>query len=97
MKVTVSNYTPLNRRILVLPPPPEEKTTGGVYIPQQSQVRPNNGEVISIDPLVSSVKLGQRVLYHQGIGLKICINQVDYLLLHENEILMTYEQSEVTS
>lgn len=97
MKVTVSNYTPLNRRILVLPPPKEQKTTGGVFIPEQSQVRPNNGKVISLDPTVTSVKVGDQVLYHKGIGLQICINQVDYLLLHENEILMTYEQSEVTS
>lgn len=97
MKVEVKNYTPKNRRVLVLPPPKTEKTTGGIFIPEQSQVRPNSGEVIAIDPQLTSIKTGEQVLYHQGIGLKICINQVDYLLLHENEILMTYEQSPATA
>jgi co-chaperonin GroES (HSP10) len=102
MKHVAANYVPRNKRILV-EQPPLVKQIGGVYLPDTSQFRPNKGKIIAMDPLVNepvekggageSFEVGNNVLFHKDVGIKLNINGQDLLLLHVNEILMSYDEA----
>lgn len=95
-KVTVKNEVPRNDRVLLIRDAASEKTSGGLYIPPTSmeKYQPATGKIYSVDPSITTLKKDDHVLFHKDSGIEITLNTVDYLLLHVNEILMTYEQTE---
>ena len=87
---------PLGDRVVVRRATAEEKTAGGIYLPDAAQNRPQQGEVIAVGdghttrdgakhPL--TVKEGDRVLFTSYGGEDITIDDEEYLLLRESDIL----------
>lgn len=79
---------PLNDRILVKILPPEEKTKGGLFLPQTAQEKTQEGVVEAIgDSDQIKVKVGDKIIYDKYAGTSLKIDEQDYLILKNNDIL----------
>lgn len=83
---------PLGDRLLVKVLQVEEKTKGGIYIPQTAQEKTQQGVVEEIgDPDLVKVKVGQKVIYDKYAGTQIKIDDVEYLILKNDDVLAVVE------
>ncbi len=88
---------PLADRALIKPKPREEKTKGGVFLPDTAtKERPMQGEVLSVGEgqlddsgkrIPMSVKPGDQVLFAKYAGTEFTIDDEEYLILAEKDIL----------
>jgi chaperonin GroES len=91
------NVRPLGDRILVKPKQKEEKTKGGIFLPDTaSKERPMQGEIIAVGEgrrddsgalIPMSVKPGQEVLFAKYAGTEFKIDDEEYLILQEKDVL----------
>ena len=89
------NVTPLHDRVLVKRIEEKESARGGIIIPDTAKEKPQEGEVIAVGagkmekgtrvPL--DVKAGDRILFGKYSGTEIKIEDEEYLILREEEIL----------
>jgi len=89
------NVTPLHDRVLVRRLEEKETAKGGIIIPDTAKEKPQEGEVMAIGagkiekgkrvPL--DVKVGDRILFGKYTGNDITIDDQEYLILREEEIL----------
>jgi chaperonin GroES len=64
-----------------------EKTAGGIYVPDVAKEKPQKGVVDAVGSEVKEVKAGNTVLFDKYSGSKIKINDVEYLIIKEEDIL----------
>jgi len=89
------NVTPLHDRVLVRRLEKNETAKGGIIIPDTAKEKPQEGEVMAAGagkfekgkrvPL--DVKVGDRILFGKYTGNDITIDDQEYLILREEEIL----------
>jgi chaperonin GroES len=89
------NITPLHDRVLVRRLEEKETAKGGIIIPDMAKEKPQEGEVMAVGagkiekgrrvPL--DVKVGDRILFGKYTGSDIKIDEQEYLILREDEIL----------
>ena len=89
------NVTPLHDRVLVKRIEEKETVKGGIIIPDSAKEKPQEGEVIAVGagkiekgqrvPL--DVKAGDRILFGKYSGSEIKLDDQEYLILREEEIL----------
>src|SRR5690625_3912052 len=73
----------------------EEKTSSGLYIPDTAKEKPQRGTVVAVGPgrvengtkIDMSVSEGDTVLYGKYAGTEITIENEDYLIVRESDIL----------
>ena len=87
---------PLGDRVLLKPTEPKEERKGGIIIPETAKEKPQEGEVVSTGKgkttedgkvLPMNVKPGDRVLYGKYTGTEIKIDNQDYLIVSQDDIL----------
>jgi len=87
---------PLSDRVVVKPAPPDEKVQGKIIIPDTAKEKPQKGKVIAVGPgkasdtgetIPMNVKVGDTVLYGKYSGTEITIDNEDYLIVRESDIL----------
>jgi chaperonin GroES len=87
---------PLHDRIIVKRLDEQEQMRGGIIIPDTAREKPQQGEVIAAgegkfredgtrQPL--DVKAGDRVLFGKYSGSEVKIDNEEYLIMREDEIL----------
>ncbi len=90
------NVTPLHDRVLVRRIEEKESVKGGIIIPDTAKEKPQEGEVIAVgagklnekgDRIQMDVKAGDRILFGKYSGNDIKIDDEDYLIVKEDEIL----------
>ena len=90
---------PLYDRVLVKPIE-EEVKKGGIIIPDTAKERPQQGEVIEVGEgrvnddgkvIPLKVKKGDRVLFSKYAGTEIEIDDEEYLIMRESDILAVIE------
>jgi chaperonin GroES len=64
-----------------------EKTAGGLYVPDVAKEKPQKGTVTAVGPDVKEVKEGNTVLFDQYVGSRIKIDDTEYLVVKEEELL----------
>jgi len=64
-----------------------EKTAGGIYVPDVAKEKPQKGSVEAVGVEVKEVKAGNTVLFDKYSGSKIKINDIEYLIIKEEDIL----------
>lgn len=78
-------------KILVKPSEAEEKTASGIIIPETAKEKPQNGKVVMVgadkkdEPM--EIKVGDQVLYGKFGGQELNIDEEDYLLISQSDIL----------
>lgn len=95
-KSKTATVRPLYDRILVRQEDAEERTSGGIYLPDSAQERPQQGEIVAVGigtvldsgRLVEpSVKVGDKVLYGKYSGTEVKIDGQEYTIVRENDLL----------
>lgn len=93
---TVSNIKPLGDRVLVKPAEAKETKKGGIIIPDTVKEKPMEGEVVAAGPgkisdsgtrMAMDLKAGDKVLYGKYSGTEVKIGDVEYLIMHTDDIL----------
>jgi len=85
---------PLGDRVLVQALS-SEKSKGGIIIPDTVQEKPQEGKIIAVGPgrvengtrVDPEVKKGDKVLFGKYAGTEINIDDKEYLILRESDIL----------
>lgn len=81
-KIDAGKYRvcPLGDRVLVAPAPEKDKL-GSIIVPMGSRHRPDRGEVLATGPEAKHLAEGDRVLFHKGAGVEVCVNNREEPLL----------------
>ena len=93
---------PLHDRILIKRVEEKETIKGGIIIPDTAKEKPQEGEVIAVGggkkteegkviPL--DVKAGDRILFGKYSGTEIKIDEEEYLIIREDEVLGILESA----
>ncbi|MBI3940548.1 MAG: co-chaperone GroES [Acidobacteria bacterium] len=93
----MSSMKPLHDRVLVKRiDAKSEEIKGGIVIPDTAKEKPQEGEVIAIGngkilengtKLNLEVKVGDRILFGKYSGTEVKIDDQEYLIMREEEIL----------
>lgn len=88
---------PLGDRVVVKPMEREERTKGGIFLPDTaSKERPMEGTVLAVGEgrrddngklVPMNVKAGDKVLFAKYSGTEFKIDDVEYLILSEKDVL----------
>ena len=89
-------FKPLRDRVFVKYSSEEEKTAGGLYIPDAAREKPQKGSVMAVgtgritedgkrQPM--EVKVGDTILFDKYSGSKIKMENEEYLIIKEEDIL----------
>jgi chaperonin GroES len=90
------NVKPLRDRVMVRRLEEAEQKVGGIIIPDTAKEKPQQAEVVAVgsgrilengDRVPLSVKAGDKVLVGKWTGTDVKIDQTEYLILKEDEIL----------
>jgi chaperonin GroES len=90
------NVTPLHDRVLVRRLEEKESVKGGIIIPDSAKEKPQEGEVVAVgagklndkgERIQLDVKVGDRILFGKYSGNDIKIEDEEFLILKEDEIL----------
>ena len=91
---------PLGDRVLVQPESEEEQVKGGIIIPDTAKEKPQRGKVVAIGTgntddsgkkIALNVKKGDNVLYGKYSGTEVRLDDEDYLIMPEGDILAILE------
>jgi chaperonin GroES len=95
------NIRPLYDRIVVTRIEDDtEKTAGGLFIPDSAKEKPQQGEVVAVGQgkrsedgklIPLDVKAGDRILFGKYSGSDIKIDNNEYLIMREDEVLGVLE------
>ena len=86
---------PMQDRVVIRPLEETETMRGGLYIPDTAKEKPQQGEVIAVGPgrfekdkrVPMDVKVGDKVLYGKYSGTEVTIDNEQYLILRESDVL----------
>ena len=87
---------PLADRVVIKPLEEAEQMRGGLYIPDTAKEKPQQGEVIAVGPgkvsddgkrIEPEVKIGDKVLYGKYSGTEVTVDNEQYLILRESDVL----------
>jgi chaperonin GroES len=89
------NITPLHDRVLVRRLEEKETVKGGIIIPDSAKEKPQEGEVVAVgsgrrekgELIPLDVKPGDRILFGKYSGNDIKIDDEEFMILKEDEIL----------
>ena len=85
---------------MVKPLPSEEKTRGGIVLPDTAKEKPQEGEVVAVGSgklletgqrVPIDLKPGDKILFSKYAGNEVKINDVEYLIMRESDILGVIE------
>jgi chaperonin GroES len=89
-------FRPLHDRIVIKRIEAEAKSVGGIIIPDTVKEKPQQGEVVAVGPggrdesgklIPIDVKIGDRVLFGKWSGIEVRINDDDYLIMKESDVM----------
>jgi chaperonin GroES len=100
------NFRPLHDRILIKRIEAKEAAKGGIIIPDSAKEKPQEGEVIAVGngrkteegkvvPL--DVKAGDRILFGKYSGTEIKLDNQEYLIFKEEDVLGVVEGKAATA
>lgn len=84
-------FRPLKDRVFVSYSEESEKTAGGLYIPESAKEKPQKGKIEAVGLEVKSLKAGDLVLFDKYSGSKVNIQDEEYLIIKEEDILGVFE------
>ena len=87
---------PLGDRVVIQALPREETTRGGIVLPDTAKEKPQEGKVVAVGPgrvlengqkVEPEVKEGDTVVYSKYAGTEVRLDNEEYLILSEKDIL----------
>jgi chaperonin GroES len=97
------NLRPLADRVVVKPVEREEMTKSGIVLPDTVKEKPQEGIIEAVGNgryneqtgvrVALDVKVGDRVMYAKYAGSEVKIDDTEYLILGEKDILAVVEKN----
>ena len=93
---TKLDISPMADRVVIEPLEETEEMRGGLYIPDTAKEKPQQGNIVAVGPgrlnddgdrVSMEVKVGDRVLYGKYAGTEVTLENADYLIVKEGDIL----------
>lgn len=90
------NIKPLGDRVVLKAVEQKEKTVGGIVLPDSAKEKPVQGEIVAVGEgrllengtkVNMSVQVGDKVIYDKYAGREVKMDNVEYLILSEKDIL----------
>lgn len=89
------NLKPLADRVVLKMVEAEEKTKSGIILTGSAKEKPSVAEVIYVGPggtvdgkeVTMTVKPGDKVITSQYAGTKVTLEEVEYVVVRQNDIL----------
>lgn len=87
---------PLADRVVVKPLEEAEQMRGGLYIPDTAKEKPQQGEIVAVGQgkvsedgkrIDMELKVGDKVLYGKYSGTEVTLDDNQYLILREADVL----------
>ena len=95
------NVRPLGDKILLKRAEPEDRTDAGIFLPESAKDQPREGKVIALGEgilnketgsyMPFTVKKGDRVIFSSYAGTEVKLEDDEYLILTEDDILGVIE------
>lgn len=90
---------PLGDRVVLKQVEAEEKTKSGIVLPGSAKEKPIQAEVVAVGPggivegkeITMLVKEGDKVIYSKYAGTEVKIDDVEYIVVKQNDILAVVE------
>jgi chaperonin GroES len=96
------NVKPLGDKILIKRSEAQTKTDSGIFLPESAKDKPKGGKVIALgnghlnkdtgDYTPFTVKKGDRVIFSSYAGTEIKLDDDEYLIMTEDDILGVIEK-----
>ena len=91
---------PLFDRVVLKQLVAEETTKSGIVLPGQAQEKPQQAEVIAVGPggvvdgkeVKMEVKPGDQVIYSKYAGTEVKLEEEEYIVVRQNDIVAVIEQ-----
>ncbi len=93
---TATSIVPMGDRVVVRPLEREEVTKSGLVLPDTAKEKPQEGEVVAAGPgrmtdegkrIPMELKKGDHVIYAKYAGTEVKLEDEDYLILREADVL----------
>jgi chaperonin GroES len=90
------DISPMADRVVIEPLEETEEMRGGLYIPDTAKEKPQQGNIVAVGPgrlnddgdrVPMEVTVGDRVLYGKYAGTEVTLEDADYLIVKESDIL----------
>jgi len=87
---------PLGDRVVIQPLEALRKSKGGIVLPDTAQEKPQEGKIVAVGKgkvteegkvLPMEVKVGDKILYGKYSGTEVTVDNEEYVVLHESDIL----------
>ena len=93
------NVKPLGDRVVIKNVEAEETTKSGLILTSAAKEKPQMAEVIAVGPggmvdgkeVNMTVKVGDKVITSQYAGTKVTLEEVEYVVVRQNDILAIVE------
>jgi len=90
---------PLGDRVVLKPIEAEETTASGIVIPGKEKEKPQQAEILEVGPggvidgkeVKMTVKKGQKVIYSKYAGTEVKLDNQEYILVRQSDILAVVE------
>lgn len=90
---------PLNDRVVLKQLVAEETTKSGIVLPGQAKEKPQQAEVVAVGlggmvdgkEVKMEVKVGDKVIYSKYSGTEVKIDEEEYIIVRQNDILAIVE------
>jgi len=80
---------PLADRVVAVREEVQAKTASGLYLPDNVKEKPVIANVVAVGPDVKSLKVGDRIVYKEYSTTELKINDKEYLIVKEEDVLAT--------
>jgi len=93
---TATSIVPMGDRLVVRPLEREEVTKSGLVLPDTAKEKPQEGEVVAVGPgrmtddgkrIPMELKKGDHIIYAKYAGTEVKLEDEDYLILREADVL----------
>lgn len=90
---------PLGDKVVLKQLEAEETTKSGIVLPGQAKEKPQQAEVIAVGPgglvdgkdVTMQVNVGDKVIYSQYAGTAVKLEDDDYIVVRQNDIVAIIE------
>ncbi len=96
-KHTKLNIRPLGDRVIVQRDEADDRTEAGIYLPEQAKDTPKSGVILAVgdgalntdtgERVPLEIEKGDRVIFSSYAGTEIKLEDEEYLIMSENDIL----------
>lgn len=90
VRLKMAKIEPMGARLLIRPVEQETVTASGIILPESAKEKPQEGIVEAVgdeDEMMTDLAVGDRVLFAKYSGTNIKMDNVEYLILNEEDIL----------